>query len=67
MIRDPSDGSTKEKPAGYDALKAKHGESWGIKQPENLPRAPFKTMTAKQLAEHYAKHNLAFQPKPEGT
>lgn len=63
MIRDPSDGSVKQQPAGYTALKAKHGETWGIKQPESQPRAPFKTMSAKELEEHYAKHNLGFEPK----
>ena len=75
MIRAPSDGSVRGKlskynefnpereyPGSYGAMKAKHGENWGIKQPERA--APHKAPTAEQLRQHYAKHNLAFEPKP---
>ena len=67
MIRDPSDGSVKAPMNGYERLKAKYGENWGIKQEgSEPPRVPFKAPTAEQLSDHYAKHNLAFQPKEQG-
>jgi len=73
MIRDPSDGSVKstckeslQVPVGYAALKAKHGENWGIKAPEPTKRKPSPAPTIEQLRNHYATHNLGFQPKEQG-
>lgn len=74
MTRDPSDGSvrpaigipiTEQKQSDYTALKARHGETWGIKQPDPPPKSNFKSMSAEQLAQHYAKHNLGFEVKAE--
>lgn len=77
MIRNPSDGTTRRAenltgaqelvPARteYIALKARHGDNWGINPPPEPPKRQSQTMTAEQLKSHYAKHNLAFQPKPE--
>ena len=64
MIRDPSDGSTKKRPS-VPVLKAKHGETWGINPPPDMPKRQHQAMTPDQLREHYAKHNLAFERKPE--
>jgi hypothetical protein len=65
MIRDPSDGSTKQPPSKYSELKAKHGESWGIQPPPDMPKRHVKAPTADELREHYAKFQLGFQPKPD--
>jgi hypothetical protein len=60
MIRDPSDGSVKPVPKrpGSD-------ENWGLKSLDREARKPQPAPTADELREHYAKHNLGFQPKSE--
>jgi hypothetical protein len=65
MIRDPSDGSVKPEP-DVPALKAKHGENWGLKTLDKPERKPKPAPTAEELKAHYAKFDLAFQPKHEG-
>jgi hypothetical protein len=65
MIRDPSDGSVagKKRPS-MKVLKARHGDSWGINPPPDMPKKlPAQAPTAEQLRQHYAKHSLAFAPK----
>jgi hypothetical protein len=47
------------------ALKAKHGENWGLKSLDREPRKPKPAPTADELRAHYARHNLGFQPKAE--
>ena len=64
MIRDPSDGTTKKRPS-VSALKARHGDTWGINPPPDMPPKLSKLMTAEQLKDHYAKFKLAFEPKEE--
>ena len=60
----PSDGSvTGKKRPSVKALKAKHGDTWGISPIAAQPKQ--QAPTAEQLRQHYAKHNLAFEPKPE--
>ena len=64
MIRDPSDGTTKKRPS-VSALKARHGDTWGINPPPDMLAKPrVQSMTAGQLKDHYAIYNLAFEPKP---
>lgn len=68
MIRDPSDGSVKA-PApvaapGIDT--AKHGPNYGLKTIPDRPKSNFKAPTPEELKQHYATHNLGFQPKQEG-
>ena len=63
MIRDPSDGSTKQLPSGYAGLKAKHGENWGLRSLDIPARKPKPAPTADELRAHYATHNLGFEPK----
>jgi len=68
MIRDPSDGSVTGKRPSVKALKAKHGDSWGINPPPDMPKKiPAQAPTADQLRQHYAKHSLAFKPKTDPT
>lgn len=64
MIRDPSDGSTKKPLNGYERLKAKHGENWGICQQGPEPdRLKFVVPSKEELELHYATHNIGFQFK----
>lgn len=63
MIRDPSDGSVRQQPAGIDALRAKYGENWGLKSLDEPKRKPKPAPTKEELAAHYAKHNLGFTLK----
>lgn len=59
MIRDPSDGSVK--PATHRPTSA---ENWGLKTLDQKPKAStFKAMNPEQLAEHYSKFKLGYQPK----
>lgn len=68
MIRDPSDGSvTGKKRPSVKALKAKHGDNWGISPPPIVASTKPQAPTADQLRAHYAKHNLAFEPKEDRT
>lgn len=73
MIRDPSDGSTKiptqqEMTAAHiQAVRAKYGPNWGLTSLDEKPKvSTFRPMTPEQLMDHYAKHNLGFQPKEQG-
>lgn len=68
MIRDPSDGSVKTStPAPAPAIDtAKHGPNYGLKTLPERPKSTFKAPTAEELARHYARHNLGFEPKEEG-
>lgn len=62
MIRDPSDGSIKQP----QTLQEKYGENWGLTSLDEKPKTKvFKAPTAYQLREHYATHNLGFQPKEQ--
>ena len=54
-----------ERKPSYTGLKAKHGDTWGINPPPDMPAKPSKLMTPDQLRDHYAIYNLAFEPKPE--
>ena len=65
MIRDPSDGSTKPPLTGLAALQAKCGPNWGLKSQERGVRKSKPAPTADELRDHYAKHNLGFQPKEQ--
>ena len=47
-------------------LKERFGENWGIEPPPKAPSKPFHIPTADELRDHYAKHNLGFQPKEQG-
>lgn len=76
MIRDPSDGSVKginPKANEANAMRPKRASegitsanNWGLKSLDKEARKPKPAPTAEELREHYAKHNLAFQPKTEG-
>ncbi len=81
MIRDPSDGSVKTKVDENGVMSSTRGlnpsqnkslisstsaNNWGLKSLDEPKRKPKPAPTKEELAEHYAKHNLAFQPKAEG-
>lgn len=40
-------------------------QNWGLKSLDREPRKPKPAPTAAELREHYAKHNLGFQPKQD--
>lgn len=48
-----------------EELKAKYGENWGMKSLDEPPKTPKPAPTIDQLRDHYAKHNLGFQPKEQ--
>lgn len=68
MIRDPSDGSVKSPtPAPEPGIDtAKHGKNYGLQTIPERPKSTFKAPTPEELKQHYARHNLGFQPKQEG-
>lgn len=50
-----------------EELQAKYGPNWGLTSLDEKPKEnTFKAPTKEQLAQHYATHNLGFQPKQEG-
>lgn len=54
MIRDPSDGSVKQRRATIAALKEKYGDDWGINPPPDMPaKPPVKAPTMEQITEFY--------------
>ena len=73
MIRDPSDGSVSappptkslnsHAPAAPAIDKAKHGPNYGLKTLPEKPKSTFKAPSAEELAKHYAKYKLAYEPK----
>jgi hypothetical protein len=64
MIRDPSDGSVKAPaPAEPGIDTAKHGPNYGLKTLPEKPKSTFKAPSAEELAKHYAKYKLAYEPK----
>lgn len=48
-----------------EELQAKYGPNWGLTSLDEPVRKLRPAPTADELREHYAKHNLAFQPKSE--
>lgn len=56
MIRDPSDGSVKDRQATIANLKARYGENWGIKPPPEPEKKPYRVLTAEELSEYYREN-----------
>lgn len=65
MMRDPSDGSVRAARPTIADLRERYGENWGLTSLDKPERKPKPAPTVDELRAHYAKHNLAFQPKEE--